>query len=78
MTLRQLNRMFLNAHLYMCAGTAAGCILTHLMNIRHNFLFGIGLGLLFSLYKYYICVIILQSEYQRLKNRQNNEPKDIS
>lgn len=78
MKLRQLNRMVLKAHMYMGAGTAAGCILAHLINIRHDLLFGIGVGLLFSLYKYYICIIILQSEYQRLKNKQNNEPKDLS
>lgn len=73
MTLRQLNRMCLKAHIYMGAGTIAGCILAHIMNIRLNLLFWIGVGLLFSLHKYYICAIILQTEYKQLKATNKNE-----
>lgn len=48
------------------------------LNIRHDLIFGIYVGLLFSLHLYSPCFKVLQSEYKRLKSKKDNEANNIS
>lgn len=70
MTITQLNRKFLIAHLYMCAGTIVGYIIAYFLIVKHDTIFALAVGLLFSCYQYFICVRILKAEYKRLKSNR--------
>lgn len=62
----------------MAVGVYIGSYIAMLLNIRHDLIFGICVGLLFSLYHYSLCFKVLQSEYKRLKSKKDNEANNIS
>lgn len=73
MTIKQLNRKFRKAHLYMFIGTIVGCVITRFLMVKHGTIFALVVGLLFSCYQYSICVRVLKAEYKRLKAKNRNE-----
>lgn len=76
MTLTDLNRKFLKAHVLMMAGTVIGNVIANTQGLRHPLVFGILTGLLFSIHIYRQCIEVLMTEYKRLKSKEN-EKKDI-
>lgn len=78
MTLTELNFNFFKAHLLMVLGIFAGELVAVLRCLRHPLLFGILCGLLLSAHIYRRCIIALIKEYKHLKDKHNNENKNIS
>lgn len=73
MTLAELSYTFFKAHILMGAGCVLGEIVANGRDISCPWLFGILMGLLFSLRLYYKCITALLIEYKRLKTKNRNE-----
>ena len=73
MTLQELNYTFFKAHILMGAGYVLGEIVANGRGMSCTWVFGILMGLLFSLRLYYKCITALLIEYKRLKTKNRNE-----
>lgn len=73
MTLAELSYTFFKAHLLMGAGFIIGELIAYSRGLSCSWLFGLLMGLLFSLRLYYKCITALLIEYKRLKTKNRNE-----
>ena len=73
MTLPELSYNFLKAHILMGTGFITGELVANSRGISCSWLFGLLMGLFFSLRLYSKCLNVLFSEYKRLKAKNRNE-----
>ena len=73
MTLAELSYTFFKAHILMGVGCVLGEIVANGRGMSCTWVFGILMGLLFSLRLYYKCITALLIEYKRLKAKNRNE-----
>lgn len=73
MTLAELSYSFFKTHLLMGTGYAVGEKIEYIRNISCPWLFGLLIGLLFSLHIYIKGITVLIDEYKRLKTKNINE-----
>ena len=78
MTLPELNYKFFKAHILMGIGTAIGTAIAETHGIRHPLIMGLLSGLLLSIHLYHKCILVLITEYKRLRKIKNNENENIS
>lgn len=78
MTLPELNHKFSKAHMLMGIGTAIGAAIAKTYGIRHPLIMGLLTGLLVSIHLYHKCIMVLITEYKRLKTNKHNENENIS
>lgn len=67
MTLAELSYTFSKAHILMGTGCIMGEIIANSRGMNYAWLFGLLMGLLFSLRLYNKCLTALFNEYKRLK-----------
>ena len=73
MTLQELNYTFFKAHILMGAGYVIGELIAYSRGLSCSWLFGLLMGLFFSLHLYSKCFKVLIEEYKRLKTKNRNE-----
>lgn len=76
MTLAELNYKFFKAHILMGMGYITGELIANSRGMSCPWLFGLLMGLLFSISLYNKCLTVLFNEYKRLKDK--NKDKDLS
>ncbi len=77
-TIEELNRIFVKAHLRLIVGSFIGQMFAHHYGIECQMTFGIFIGLLFSVHLYKKGMTVLIKEYKRLKSLKENNNENIS